>query len=310
MDLLGNQPKSQVPWRSHALRQTLTSTSPLFQFRVGGCGSKTQLPFASRGLQPKWPGHFIPFSYLLFMLWHSTTIRFSFHFISRTHQPSPSTTSRFSKVCVGQPQVWHCAIWTSWVTNPNHRSHDAAMLYAKLWPPLTLSRTMLDCSHFAHTLTPVGHSLANFTFTNFSAKCHPQAVLHESKLNPHAAKVTMWAVFLLLFVEMAHRLPTSGALTLSPKLCLVRGLTGSSSSRSFSGSSISFAGCPETFPPRSPRLLTSNASFRNGSLMALFSKSSLFAGKHCNASSMYRNTAEDFHLPRKLTPATSMPHLV
>ena len=41
----------------------------------------------------------------------------------------------------------------------------------------------------------------------------------------------------------------------------------------------------------------SRASFKNGSWSAFFSKSFLFAGKHCNASSIYRNTR------RRLPPA-------
>ena len=62
-----------------------------------------------------------------------TTIRFHSIPLEKAHQPSPSSTRHFSKVCV-VCQTWHCA-WP-WVTNPwpFHRFHDAAILCAKHCP--------------------------------------------------------------------------------------------------------------------------------------------------------------------------------
>ena len=211
------------------------------------------------------------------MLRHSTTIRFHSIPLEKAHQPSPSLTRHFSKVCV-VCQTWHCA-WP-WVTNPwpFHRFHDAAILCAKHCPPMTSSRTMFDCSHFTHTLIPGGRSFVSLTFTHFSAKCHPQAVLHESRLSPHAARVTTWAVLLHLFVEIAHRFPTSGdfAFSSGPDSTPRSFPWPISSGLLFTSSSLSTARS-RTLPPRSPLLLMSRASFRNGSLSAFFSKSFLIA---------------------------------
>ena len=199
---------------------------------------------------------------------------------------------------------------------------------AKPAPPGTFSRSSLTFSHLIHLCAEAGGIFDRVTFTALCAKCHPQAVDHSFRSVCHAALVTTWVTFFLPLVwevaqswrssgssgiRMGHGVPGAGA-----------GVCGASALLSFA--SLSLSGLPggDDFPAGvlgDLDLLSASVAvhlsrdcvwlmtehFASSSVMSF---NLAFIGLSCNASSIYRKTAELFHRPKNEMSCTSIPFLV